>query len=1146
MIRAQRPIHSAVLLLTLALASVSGDALLAQSPTTEPTTGLHQNTPTAHALVGARIVVAPGEVLERGTVVLRDGVIVAVGAGIPTPADARVWDLQGATLYPGLIDAYSEVTVPEGGDGGPGYWNSLIVPQARAEQGYKPDSALNKKYRSQGIVARQILPSAGLIKGTSAVVTTGDEAPRRAVVRAPVALHLEPTIRSRGRDSYPNSPMGAYTLVRQALLDAEWYAQARLAYFEQPGLARPEQNDALEALSAARAGRLPCVIDAPYDLYFFRADRLGTEFGLPVIVRGNGQEYWHLDAVRATGRPVIVPLNFPQPPDVSTVEKSVAASLHDLLHWDIAPENAARLDGAGVTIALTAHGLKEVGGFLAAVRKAVDRGLPADRALRALTSAPAELLGLADRLGAIRPGKSASLVIASGDLFDKKTKILATWVDGTRYEIESVPTVDARGTWEFAYSSPTGEQQTAILVLEGEPAKLTGTISLGEKKAKLTKAATQETQLTGSYKGDDVGTPGMVQFSAALTQTAEGALTGVGEILWPTGERQRLAVKRTAAHSPSPNAKPEQEGEEKKPGSTEPADAAVEPVVKPVGPDGDAARSAGREANQPVVQAVAGNSADAAAPAPAEEPAVKAVPEGASAQPGQAPSEAENPSSGKPAAPANSKPSDKSELAKRRALYPVNYPLGAWGVAAPPEQPKLVLFQHATVWTCGPQGILEDASVLVEAGRIKAVGKEIAPPEGAIVIDLTGKHLTPGIIDCHSHIATDGGVNESAQAITAEVRIGDFIDSNDVNIYRQLAGGVTSSNILHGSANPIGGQNQVIKLRWGALPEQLKFAEAPQGIKFALGENVKQANWGERYTSRYPQTRMGVEQIVRDEFLAAQAYRLRWEQWRRNPTGLPPRTDLELEAIAEILAGQRWIHCHSYRQDEILALMRTCAEFGVQIATLQHILEGYKVADVMAQYQVGGSSFSDWWAYKFEVLDAIPYNGAVMHDAGVVVSFNSDDAELARRLNLEAAKAVKYGGVSPVEALKFVTLNPARQLRIDRWVGSLEPEKHADLVVWSGSPLSNYSHCEASWIDGRKYFDRQADLARRAEVDKMRAALVQRVLDSGEEPAGADTPASEREMWPREDEFCPHHSHRDGHGQGSHDVHHHDHAADLN
>ena len=1128
--------------LTLLLGLLLARPAAAQRTTTEPTVGLHANTPTAHALVGGRIVVAPGEVIEQGTIVLRDGVIVAVGANIPTPPDARVWDVKGSTIYPGLIDAYSEITLPEPSESGAGYWNSLIVPQARAERGYKPDADANKKFRSQGITARQILPAAGLIKGTTAVVATGDADARQSIVRAPVALHIEPTIRQRGRDSYPNSPMGAYTLVRQAMLDADWYAQARLAYFEKPGLTRPEQNDALQALSDARAARLPCVIDAAYDLYFFRADRLGNEFGLPVIVRGSGQEYLRLEAVRATGRPVIVPVNFPQPPDVSTLEKSLAASLHDLLHWDSAPENPARLDGAGVRIALTAHGLKEVGGFLTAIRKAVDRGLPPERALRALTTTPAELLGVEDRLGAIRVGKSASLVVASGDLFDSKTKVQATWVDGTHYEVEQTPTFDARGTWELTFNGPDDQGLTATLVLEGEPSKLTGTVTRGDKKTKLTKVATQEAQLTASFKGDDLGWPGAVQLSTSLVANPDGVLTGLGEIAWPAGKRAQLTVKRIALHKPATDEAKKSEAAEK-PAGEKPNEPGTSPVVKPVGPDGAAASEPAETTPtaKPVVQPVEGANAGEKPASPETEPAVKAVPTGdapATATEDE-PQSAQKKSTDNSSDKSDEKPAAKNDFAKRRALYPVNYPLGAWGLSAAPEQPKLVLFQHATIWTCGPQGILEDASVLVEAGQIKAVGKDLAAPEGAVLVDLTGKHLTPGIIDCHSHIATDGGVNESGQAITAEVRIGDFIDCNDTNIYRQLAGGVTSSNILHGSANPIGGQNQVIKLRWGLMPEEMKFAEAPQGIKFALGENVKQANWGERYTSRYPQTRMGVEQIIRDEFLAAKEYRRRWDEWRRAPAGLPPRTDLELEAVSEILAGKRWVHCHSYRQDEILALMRTCAEFGVQIATLQHILEGYKVADVMAEYKIGGSSFSDWWAYKFEVWDAIPYNGAIMHNAGVVVSFNSDDAELARRLNLEAAKAVKYGGVSPEEALKFVTLNPAKQLRIDRWVGSIEADKHADLVVWSGSPLSNYSHCEASWIDGRKYFDRQADLARRGEVEKMRAALVQRVIEAGEEPAGPDKPASDREMWPREDLFCPHHTHRDGDDALFHDSEHH-------
>ncbi|MBW3599759.1 MAG: amidohydrolase, partial [Planctomycetes bacterium] len=367
--------------------------------------------------------------------------------------------------------------------------------------------------------------------------------------------------------------------------------------------------------------------------------------------------------------------------------------------------------------------------------------------------------------------------------------------------------------------------------------------------------------------------------------------------------------------------------------------------------------------------------------------------------------------------------------------------------------------------------------------------------------------------------------------ITAEVRIGDFIDATDISIYRQLAGGVTAANILHGSANPIGGQNQVIKLRWGALPEEMKFARAPQGIKFALGENVKQSNWGDEYTTRYPQTRMGVEQILRDAFLAAKQYRREHEQWRRDHKGLPPRVDLELEALAEIVEGKRWIHCHSYRQDEILALLRTLEEFDIRIGTLQHILEGYKVADAMAKHGAMGSAFSDWWAYKFEVYDAIPFAGALMHRAGVVVSFNSDDRELARHLNQEAAKAVKYGNVPPEEALKFVTINPAKQLRIEQHVGSLAPGKDADLVIWSGPPLSNFTRCEQTWIDGRKYFDREDDLQQREESRRRKEQLIQKVLGSGAPMREADEEDEQqlfRLLWPREDLYCGRHGH-DGH-----------------
>ncbi|MCH2601010.1 MAG: amidohydrolase, partial [Pirellulales bacterium] len=458
--------------------------------------------------------------------------------------------------------------------------------------------------------------------------------------------------------------------------------------------------------------------------------------------------------------------------------------------------------------------------------------------------------------------------------------------------------------------------------------------------------------------------------------------------------------------------------------------------------------------------------------------------------------------------------------------YEVNYPLGAYGRDSAPTQARLLFLINATIWTSGPQGILEKASMLVDQGKILAVGQDLKAPRGSTIVDLEGRHVTAGIIDAHSHMATDGGVNESAQAITAEVRIGDFIDAHDNTIYRQLAGGVTTSNILHGSANPIGGQNQVIKLRWGATGEEMKFVGAPLGIKFALGENVKQSNWGDEYTTRYPQTRMGVEQIIRDAFERARQYKKDWTQWNATKKGVAPRYDYELEAIVEILEHKRWIHCHSYRQDEILALLRTLEEFNVQIGTLQHILEGYKVAEEMAAHGAMGSTFADWWAYKYEVIDAIPYNGKLMHKAGVVVSFNSDDRELGRHLNHEAAKAVRYGGVPPAEALKFVTLNPAKQLRIEKFVGSLESGKHADFVIWSGDPLSVFSRCEQTWIDGRKYFDRQDDIASRVILRERRETLIQKILTSAEGMVGASTvPDKEANLWPREDVYCRTHRH---------------------
>lgn len=349
-----------------------------------------------------------------------------------------------------------------------------------------------------------------------------------------------------------------------------------------------------------------------------------------------------------------------------------------------------------------------------------------------------------------------------------------------------------------------------------------------------------------------------------------------------------------------------------------------------------------------------------------------------------------------------------------------------------------------------------------------------------VIIDGTGLHLSAGLIDEHSHIAISRGVNEGTQSVTSEVRIGDVLNPDDINIYRQLAGGVTSSHLLHGSANAIGGQTQMIKMRWGVnSPEELKFQNWPGFIKFALGENVKQSNWGERNSVRFPQTRMGVEQVIKDSFNRALEYE---KAKKENPE--ITAIDLELEALLEILNKERFITCHSYVQSEILMLMDLAEGFGFRINTFTHILEGYKVAQRMKEHGAAASTFADWWAYKYEVIEAIPYNAAILNKVGVLTAINSDDAEMGRRLNQEAAKALKYGKISETEALNMVTINAAKMLRIDKYTGSIEKGKDADLVIWSANPLSIEARVLYTFVDGIIYFDYNKDIEAKQNLDK--------------------------------------------------------------
>jgi len=967
---------------------------------TVPEEGIRANTPEVHAFVNARIVQAPGRIRPEGTLVIRDGIITGVG-DISVPADARVWNLEGRTIYPGLVAACSSYGMPKrppanrppgegtaasGEDRGPLFWNPNVRAHVSAADLFVPDPTEAERMRRSGVTSAVVVPPNGIFRGTSALVSAGIGAANDQIIVGRLAHHV--SLRTSEEENvYPQSLMGTIALIRQTLYDARWYQQALNAYSKDPSLRRPEMNTSLAALEDVVDARLPLVIEASDEKDVLRAHAIGEEFSLRLIIQGSGLEYRRLEAVQATGRPLVVPVDFPAAPSVRSPEQSLQVSLATLRHWDEGPENPGRLAEAGVSITLVSVGKPD--SLIHQIRRAVERGLAPEEALRALTTTPARLFGAEHLVGTLQPGKLAHFIITDGDLFDRSTSIQEVWIDGKRYVVTPVLERDPRGSWLVVTDGTEADSLT--MSINGRPDSLRGTIERGEL-VHLKGLRFNAAGLECMFPGSPLGLKGLVRMSGTL---GDDRIAGTGE--WPDGTAftwfgTRMSRDLTAD--------------------------ATEPASPPAG-----------------------------------------------------------------------------------SSYPPSHPPGAYGRTSLPVQPSLLLVRNATIWTCGPDGILQDADLLVRRGEVARIGKNLDPPTGALIIDASGKHLTPGIIDAHSHMAISGSVNEPTQAISAEVRICDVVDSDDISIYRALAGGVTTAHLLHGSANPIGGQSQVIKLRWGMLPEEMKFPAAGPTIKFALGENPKQSNWGDDYATRYPQTRMGVVQMLRDAFRAARDYERARSRYEKSGKGIPPRRDLELDALLEVLRGERLIHCHAYRQDEILAVIRVAGEFGFTPGTFQHVLEGYKVADVMAEHGAAGSCFSDWWAYKLEVYDAIPHNGALMRDQGVLVSFNSDSDELTRRLNLEAAKAVKYGGLTEEEALTFVTINPAKQLRIEDRVGSLEPGKDADFVLWSGNPLSTYTVCEQTWLDGRKFFDREEDRRMQIEVQQQRATLIQKILIPPAAPA---------------------------------------------
>ena len=999
---------------------------------TERTQGLRDNTPRWHAITQARLVMAPGRVVESGTLVMKDGVIVAAGGSVAVPVGARVWALPGRTVYAGFIDLASPLGVP-----------AALKPAAPMRPGFGPLAALpppvgprpmaampvarglaarNAVVRAEQEVAQQLdwkidevraarelgftvvlaTPANGVFRGQSALLALGapDSGDAKSQVIAPrVAQHLAFEI-GIGRETYPTSLMGAVALIRQTLLDARWKGRTTLTPATGSAGERIEPNASLEALLPVLGGRQPVIHVAEDEQDYLRIGRLRDEFKLRAVVQGNGYEYRRAAQLKALALPVIVPLAYPARPEVDNPDAALDVSLASLQHWEQAPSNLALIDRAGVSFAVTPAGLRDPKReFWPRLRQAVRRGLPAERALAGLTTVPAELVGEAARLGTLEPGRIANIVVARGDLFTSdEADIELTFVDGRPLPTEAAERADLRGSWAVDGSAE-------VLQISG-----TRAAPRLQRDAGVCELAQRGNDWVLRLPCGRANEAGAASAPAALPSVVSARLRGdrwTGTVQVGEGPLQAWSAQRTAAAAAAPAA------------SAALALAAADAAVKP--------------------------------PAP-------------------------------------------------------TWPAGAAGIALP-EQPAAVLLRNATVWTQGPAGTLPRADVLMRAGKVSAVGPDLAAPSGSLVIDATGKHLTPGLIDAHSHVAMARGNNEFSHSVTAEVRVADIIDATDMTIYRQLAGGTTAANVLHGSANTIGGQNQVIKLRWGGDAAALVFVGAQPGIKFALGENVKRSNFGPG--SRYPGTRMGVEQVLRDAFAAAEEYAAEWKAFREAQRSAKPglrrepRRDLQLETLVELMERKRAIHVHSYRADEILMFARFAREKKLEVAAFQHVLEGYKVADEIAAIGAGGSTFSDWWAFKMEVADAIPHNAALMARAGVLTTLNSDDAELGRRLNTEAAKAVKYGGLMPEEALAMVTLNAAKQLGVAARTGSLEPGKDADLVVWNGPPMATTSRVEQTWVDGRRYFDIATDRSLRERDAAERSRLVAAVLRTPRPASGA-------------------------------------------
>jgi imidazolonepropionase-like amidohydrolase len=965
--------------------------ILTYAQDTFPVDGVHDERPEVYAFTNATIYQDYKTVLPDASLIVQKGKVLAIGSEVSIPQGAITINLEGKTIYPAFIDPYTNYGIPKSSpsatSGKPQYnssrqeafgWNDHIKADFHAVSRFVPNENEATEWKKQGFGAVVAFRSEGIIRGTSVLAALANESPNEVIIKDKASAHFSFS-RGATQQQYSRSIMGAVALIRQTYYDARWYDRNPDADYNLT-LEAFQQNQVLPQIFEANNNKLRVLL----------ADKVGDEFGIQYIIKGNGDEYQRVEEIKKTNASLILPITFPEAYDVSDPMDASDVTLAQMKHWEMAPYNPKILSDNGVTFAFTANGLKSMSGLWSVLRQIEETGLSKSEILKAWTKTPASYFDVEGQVGALNPGMTANFFIASGDMFQSESKILETWVQGERNPFDELAPADYAGKYKLQV-----EELEMNLELMRVETGHSGVIYNEDSTIVSVDIKISENSILMAFTKDSVS----YRLSGWIGKDRFG---GIGA----NDSNAQLTWKAMALESES--AEPSEELQD------------------------DATR--------------------------------------ASAKIGE-----------------------------------VMYPFVAHGWTDRPEAETL-LFKNATVWTLEENGKIENADVLVENGKIKQIGTDLEY-DGARIIDGTGKHLTPGIIDEHSHIALSS-VNEGSSAIVAEVRMVDAVNSEDINIYRNLSGGVVAAQLLHGSANPVGGQSAIVKFRWGRSPHEMLIENADPFIKFALGENVKQSNWGDNYRTRFPQTRMGVEQVFIDGFSRAMQYgeaKAKYESLGKKIKAKTPapRTDLRLESLLEIINSERFITCHSYVQSEINMLMKVADRFDFTINTFTHILEGYKVADKMLAHGAGGSTFSDWWAYKFEVNEAIPYNAALMHQVGVTVAINSDDAEMSRRLNQEAAKTIKYGDVSEIDALKMITLNPAKLLHLDDRMGSIAIGKDADLVLWSEHPLSIYAKAEYTLVDGIIYYSMSQDQENQAYIQSERTRLINKML--GAKTAGAAT-----------------------------------------